>query len=52
MGEFGTGVFQAALISKGLKIICNVLREIYTPQGYRGRGCLKNGYWPVTCLTD
>ena len=35
--------FQQALIPKGLKIICNVSREIYTPLGEGGRG----GYKPV-----
>jgi hypothetical protein len=38
MGEFGPRVFQAALIPNGLKIICNVLRGIYTSPGYRGGG--------------
>jgi hypothetical protein len=32
-GEFGGEKFSQALISNGLKIICNVLRGIYTPWG-------------------
>jgi hypothetical protein len=36
--NFGVKSFQQELISNGLKIICKVLREIYTPQGYRGGG--------------
>jgi hypothetical protein len=31
---------QQVLISNGLKIICKVLRGIYTPRGYRGEGYL------------
>ena len=38
MGEYGLGAFQAALIPNGLGIISNLLKEIYTPRGYRGVG--------------
>ena len=34
--KLGSEGFQQALISNGLKIICKVLREIYTPRGYGG----------------
>jgi hypothetical protein len=35
-GYFGVKSFPKELISKELKIICKVFREIYTPWGYRG----------------
>jgi hypothetical protein len=38
--NFGPKRFQQSLIPNGLKIICKVRKEIYTPLGYRG-GCLK-----------
>jgi hypothetical protein len=36
--KLGLKSFQQALIPNGLEIICKVLREIYTPLGYRGVG--------------
>jgi len=34
--NYGSESFQQALIPNGLKIICKVLRDIYTPLGYTG----------------
>jgi hypothetical protein len=36
--NLGSKSFAQALIPNGLKIICKVEGEIYTPQGYRGGG--------------
>jgi hypothetical protein len=38
VGEFEAIKFPQSLIPKGLKIICKVLRGIYTPWGYGGVG--------------
>jgi hypothetical protein len=36
VGYFEAENFPQVLIPLGLKIICKVFREIYTPGGYRG----------------
>jgi hypothetical protein len=48
--NLGLKGFQQALIPNGLKIICKVLREIYTPEGYRGEG-VPERYKPGGCPT-
>jgi hypothetical protein len=42
-GDFWLCAFQAALISNRLKIICKVLRDIYTPRGRGGWGASLRG---------
>jgi hypothetical protein len=53
VGKFGAEIFPQALITLDLKIICKVLRKIYTPGGYRGEGGGGGGPWygPGTRLT-
>jgi len=54
--NLGSKSFQQALIPNELEIICKVSEEIYTPQGYRGVGCLKRSVnseqWSVKARTS